>query len=148
VTNGASHRFIVSRHDAGRSSDAEIDATLKELEDEYGEKAVHDAFMRSRSGALVKAGVQHTLQALNFALSRIIDAVNPRLEADAIGIGTGYMLRMRISIRDLAKKYGLTPAAISKRAIEFCDETGLPPSGCMRSLDDRETYAMTNRTRI
>lgn len=148
MTNGPSHRFIVNRHDAGRSGDAEIEETLNELIGEYGEWPVHDAFMRTKAGAMVKTNTQQILQAINFVLSRIIDSANPRLEADTIGVGTGYMLRLRLSIRDLAKKYGITPAAISKRAVEFCEETGLPKSGCMRPKKDCEEYALTNGRKI
>jgi len=63
-------------------------------------------------------------------------------------LGSGLLLLKGATMTSVAERHGVTRADISKRTIEFCNEMGLDPSHSMRSLKDRETYALTNRTRL
>jgi LysM repeat protein len=43
----------------------------------------------------------------------------------------------------IAKRYGVTRAAVSKRCVDITQRLNLPPSRAMRSLNARTTYRKT-----
>ena len=74
----------------------------------------------------------------------LIDAPNPRLEADTLGFMAGFYIRMGKSGTELSAKYGLSRAAWSKRCKRLQIKLGLPPSRSMKSEQACRTYAVTN----
>ena len=46
---------------------------------------------------------------------------------------------------EIAKRHGLTRAAVSKRCVELAQKIGLPPSRAMRSLTARVAYAQARK---
>jgi hypothetical protein len=74
----------------------------------------------------------------------LIDAPNPRLEADTLGFMAGFHIRMGKSGTELSAKYGLSRAAWSKRCKRLQEKLGLPPSRSMKSEAACKTYATTN----
>jgi hypothetical protein len=74
----------------------------------------------------------------------LIDAPNPRLEADTLGFMAGFHIRMGKSGTELSAKYGLSRAAWSKRCKRLQEKLGLPPSRSMKSEQACRTYAITN----
>jgi hypothetical protein len=137
------------RTEARQSGEEEARDAIEELIAEFGIKCVVSAVLNSTAGASLP-GANHAdqMRAVNYILCHIIDAGNPRLEADIMALGAGTLLRQGVSMRDVAVKYGVTVADISKQVVAFVKKNGLPPSHCMRSEKDRKTYALTNRSRI
>jgi len=131
------------------SKEDEAIAAVEELIAELGIKCVVSAVLSSSVGSVLpNRNHAGSMMMINWILARIIDSRDPRLEADIMAIGSGLLLRQGKSMTYVAEKYGVTRADISKRVIEFCDEMGLPPSHSMRSVADRETYALTNKGRL
>jgi AraC-like DNA-binding protein len=150
-TNGSqfrSYRYVLDRNAAGKSAEAEIAEGLDELIQQFGAEAVHEQYLHTDAGALAKSNAQRESWLVNYVLSKAIDAVDTRRECDTMGIATGLLMRQGQSMRDISKKYGCTPAAISKRAREFIEETGLTPSAAMKTEESCHTYSLTNKSRI
>ncbi len=74
----------------------------------------------------------------------IIDAANPRLEADTLAFMAGFYARMGKSGRELGARYGLTRAAWSKRCKAMQRRLNLEPSIFMKSKQACQSYALTN----
>ncbi len=74
----------------------------------------------------------------------IIDAENPRLEADTLAFMAGFYARMGKSGRELGARYGLTRAAWSKRCKFTQRKLALSPSAFMKSEEACKSYALTN----
>lgn len=66
-------------------------------------------------------------------------------EVDVIGIAIG--VPGLGSVTAVAAKHGFTKQAISKAAVKFCNDNGLPPSIYMRSEANREVHRVANRRR-
>jgi hypothetical protein len=133
---------------AGKTAEIEIVETLNELESEFGPAPCVDGLKHSNLASHLPPGSPHQImQALALVMAKIIDADNSRMEADVIAMATGSFLRQGVTMRDLAKKYGVTVAALSKRVVQTAKDLELPPSHFMRSEKDRGTYALTNRSK-
>lgn len=124
-----------------RTPQDEIDSTIRELIEEFGT----DAVAQRIEGVITKEKAPELLTLLRWVLARIIDSQDPRMEADIMALGCGMLLRQGITVRELARRYSKTPAAISKRVIAFCDEFGLPPSYARKSEASRKNYSERNR---
>jgi hypothetical protein len=129
--------------------EAEAVESIEELIAEYGLPGLLRAVLKSALGdKLNQAGsAQDSLRIIQVILRQITYAPNPQLEAEIMALGCGLILFDHNGIRATARRWGLTPAAVSKRVIEFAEANHLPPSQYMRSIKDRETYAKTNRPR-
>lgn len=81
-------------------------------------------------------------------LYRIIEErQNPRLEAECISLAFGFGAARGLTQTQVAKQYGLTRAAVSKRVREIKRAFNLPASEFMKSDRARDIYALTNRSR-
>lgn len=81
-------------------------------------------------------------------LYRIIeDRHNPRLEAECISLAFGFGAARGLTQTQVARQYGLTRAAVSKRVREIKEAFNLPASEFMKSDRARDTYKLTNRSR-
>lgn len=132
----------------GDESAAEASAALEELIAELGLRTVLSAVLASSLAPHLSRTGEATLRVIQVILRQIAYAPNPQLEAEIMALGCGVILFDEQGCRHFARKHGLTPAAVSKRVIEFAEANALPPSQYMRSLQDRRTYALTNRPRI
>lgn len=65
---------------------------------------------------------------------------NIQLSFDCLSLVTGISYDGS-SMTDIAKRYGVTRAAVSKRCVEISNALGLPPSRSMKQLTTRITYA-------
>lgn len=126
-----------------------ITDTLNELVADFGIHAVTAAVLQSEVGQKIQSTGGSETRRVGLAILRdIVYADDPQLECEIRAIAFGLFLEENMAITRIAKKHGLSKAAISKRAVRFCIDNGLPPSLFMRPERDRETYAMTNKPRI
>jgi L-cysteine desulfidase len=81
-------------------------------------------------------------------LFRIIEERrSPRLEAECISLAFGFGAASGLTQTAVAKRYGVTRAAVSKRVREIKEAFNLPASEFMKSDRARSVYALTNRAR-
>ncbi len=81
-------------------------------------------------------------------LGEVLNHANARLTAECIALVSG-LIYTGDSMTDIAKRHGISRAAVSKRCVELTELLNLRPSRAMRSLTARNTYrsARINNTR-
>lgn len=131
----------------GPSKDDEATLAINELVAELGEKCVCYGIGNSRIGHLVgkQSASQEAQSVCIEIISRIIDARNPRKEADIIALSCGLNLREGMTITHVARKYGVSKQDISKSGVAFCEKIGLPPSHVMLPEAARARYSIANK---
>ena len=70
----------------------------------------------------------------------IIYEDNTRLTIDCLSIALGLRVYEGDSMTRIAKRHGITRAAVSKRCVDITERLKLPPSRAMRSEKARKTY--------
>lgn len=124
----------------------EVAGAIEELVKEYGMACFVKGMVKSSAAdAAGEVGRNSTLRCISWLLRDIVHSSNPRLEAEIMALGAGVLVNDDKTMTRVAKKWGLTRAAISKRVVTFCDEWSLPPSSFMKSEAARENYALTNQ---
>ena len=78
-------------------------------------------------------------EAIRRVIAEILCHHNARLTAECIALVTG-LVYSGDSMSDIARRHGITRAAVSKRCVELTELLDLPPSRAMRSLTARESY--------
>ena len=81
-------------------------------------------------------------------LGEVLNHANSRLTAECIALVSG-LIYSGDSMTDIAKRHGISRAAVSKRCVELTELLNLRPSRAMRSLTARKSYrsARINNTR-
>jgi len=77
--------------------------------------------------------------AVRRVIAEVISHSNARLTAECIAIASG-LSYTGSSETEIAKRHGITRAAVSKRCVELTELLGLRPSRAMRSLTARQSY--------
>jgi hypothetical protein len=77
--------------------------------------------------------------AIRRVVAEILCHDNARLTTECIALVSG-LAYTGSSMSDIAKRHGITRAAVSKRCVELTELLDLPPSRAMRSLTARKRY--------
>jgi DNA-directed RNA polymerase specialized sigma24 family protein len=77
--------------------------------------------------------------ALRRVLGEILNHDNARLTAECIALVSG-LSYSGASMAEIARRHGITRAAVSKRCVELTELLDLRPSRAMRSLTARKSY--------
>jgi hypothetical protein len=78
-------------------------------------------------------------RAIRCVVAEILYHNNARLTAECIALVSG-LAYDGSSMSDIAKRHGISRAAVSKRCVELTELLDLPPSRAMRSLTARKSY--------
>lgn len=82
-------------------------------------------------------------ESVHDAIRRVVAEIlyhdNARLTTECIALVSG-LVYSGDSMTDIAKRHGITRAAVSKRCVEITELLDLPPSRAMRSLTARQRY--------
>lgn len=87
-------------------------------------------------GAQAKEDILHFVRRL---VGELLGQDNIRLSVECLAVATG-MSYLGDSMTEIARRHGVTRAAVSKRCVEFVDSLGLAPSRAMRSPKARQSY--------
>lgn len=79
------------------------------------------------------------MDVLRRVLGELMAQNNIRLTLECLALVTGLSYEGS-SMTDIAKRHGVTRAAVSKRCVEISEALGLPPSRAMRTLTARREY--------
>ncbi len=77
--------------------------------------------------------------ALRHLVAYLLSRPNPQLSVECLAVVTGLGF-MGDSMTAIAKRHGITRAAVSKRCIQITEQLHLLPSRAMRSLTARKAY--------
>jgi hypothetical protein len=77
-------------------------------------------------------------------IGELLGQSNPGLAIECLSIVTGISY-LGGSMKEVARRHGVTKAAVSKRCVELAEAIGLDPSRAMRSKQARESYAKRAR---
>ena len=72
-------------------------------------------------------------------LGEVLNHSNARLTAECIALASG-LAYSGASMTEIARRHGITRAAVSKRCVELTELLNLRPSRAMRSLTARKSY--------
>jgi transposase-like protein len=77
-------------------------------------------------------------------LGELLVQKNAKLALECLALASGVSF-LGDSMTEIARRHGLTRAAVSKRCVELARKIGLPPSRAMRSLKARTAYAQARQ---
>ncbi len=72
-------------------------------------------------------------------LGEVLQQGNPRLTVECLALVSG-LAYTGASMSEIARRHGITRAAVSKRCVELTEQLDLRPSRAMRSLTARQRY--------
>lgn len=77
---------------------------------------------------------------LRHLVADLISEGNARLTVECLAIALGLSAYNGESMTEIAKRHGISRAAVSKRCVDITEKLNLPPSRAMRSEMARKTY--------
>ena len=84
------------------------------------------------------------MDVLRRILGELMAQDNIRLTLECLALVTG-LSYSGSSMTEIAKRHGVTRAAVSKRCVDITNALGLPPSRAMRALTARSSYERRQR---
>ena len=90
--------------------------------------------------AVPPCDAESTHSAIRRVVAEILCHQNARLTTECIALVSG-LAYCGSSMSDIAKRHGISRAAVSKRCVELTELLDLPPSRAMRSLTARKRYS-------
>lgn len=101
---------------------------------------------------LLGHGAEHEAERAGVLIREILALVvaapgvgGPRLVAEQMRIAFGFRESNGESIRGIAKRYGLTPAAVSKAVLDIQRRLNLPRNSFNKSAEACEAYRLSNK---
>ena len=80
------------------------------------------------------------LDTLRRLIAEVLSQGNARLTLECLALACGLTTLQGESMTDIAKRHGISRAAVSKRCVDITEKLNLPPSRAMRSKKARKTY--------
>ena len=122
---------------------------IRDIEDiisSYGAHAFIQCTLKSSAGeAMERIGMgAGQVRAIAWVLSEIIEAQRPRLVAECVSLAAGLFSGKPTTMTQIAKRYGMSRANVSRMVLRISDRLGMQPSAAMKPASCRETYGMTN----
>ena len=118
--NGAADQDMADSAAASHEPDI---AALVDRDDEQAGTINHDA-----------------IDVLRHFVADLISEGNTRLTVECLAVALGLSAYNGESMTSIAKRHGVTRAAVSKRCVDITRQLNLPPSRAMRSEKARNTY--------
>lgn len=113
-----------------------------------GDGADNGVYLASDTGVLFEKGSDGLVRqeavwdAVRRILGELLSQPNRSLAIECLAMTSG-LSYLGDSMVDVARRHGVTRAAVSKRCVEMTDKLGLPPSRAMRSVAARLSYRQT-----
>lgn len=88
----------------------------------------------------VPESMRDATEVLCHLVADLISEGNMRLTVECLAVALGLSAYNGESMTHIAKRHGVTRAAVSKRCVDITERLNLPPSRAMRSEKARRTY--------
>lgn len=83
---------------------------------------------------------EKVMDVLRILLGEVLSQGNTRLTLECLSLACGFTTLQGESMTSLAKRHGVSRAAVSKRCVDITEKLNLPPSRSMRSKKARKIY--------
>jgi len=124
------HGTGTSEHDMAESPLAREESTVVEqIEPEQPERPAATEDIDER-----------IMDVLRRLLGEVLTQKNARLTLECLAVACGLTTLQGESMTSIAKRHGLSRAAVSKRCVDITEKLNLPPSRSMRSRAARKSY--------
>ena len=123
--NGAPDHDMAESSAASHTPDI---AALIDRDEEQGNLINHDA-----------------IDVLRHFVADLISEGNTRLTVECLAVALGLSAYNGESMTSIAKRHGVTRAAVSKRCVDMTQQLNLPPSRAMRSEKARKIYRTSRK---
>ena len=87
-----------------------------------------------------ETGTRNVTDVLRHFVADLLSEGNTRLTIECLAIALGLSAYDGETMTDIAKRHGITRAAVSKRCVDITERLNLPPSRAMRSTRARRIY--------
>jgi hypothetical protein len=87
------------------------------------------------------------IEVLRHFVADLISEGNTRLTVECLAVALGLSAYNGESMTSIAKRHGISRAAVSKRCVDITTHLNLPPSRAMRSAMARKTYQQSQLKR-
>lgn len=127
---------LIQRHGGGM---LEKDAAESSLASEEGDiiRQIEPAPESPGKSADLDERVMDVLRRL---LGEVLTQKNARLTLECLAVACGLTTLQGESMTSIAKRHGVSRAAVSKRCVDITEKLNLPPSRAMRSSKARRVY--------
>lgn len=89
---------------------------------------------------------ERLMDLLRRLMAEVVSQKNPKLTVECLAIACGLNLVDGDSMQEVARRHGISRAAVSKRVVDIAEKLNLPPSRAMRSKAARTTYRKVQKT--
>jgi hypothetical protein len=83
---------------------------------------------------------ERVMDVLRRLLGEVLTQKNARLTLECLAVACGLTTLQGESMTNIAKRHGISRAAVSKRCVDITEKLNLPPSRAMRSRTARKSY--------
>jgi hypothetical protein len=83
---------------------------------------------------------ERVMDVLRRLLGEVLTQKNARLTLECLAVACGLTTLQGESMTSIAKRHGVSRAAVSKRCVDITEKLNLPPSRAMRSPNARKVY--------
>lgn len=83
---------------------------------------------------------ERVMDVLRRLLGEVLTQKNARLTLECLAVACGLTTLQGESMTSIAKRHGVSRAAVSKRCVDITEKLNLPPSRAMRSSKARRVY--------
>ena len=123
----------LQRHGNGSASGDSADSPLMRIGDD-------PALMVQEPEAKPETAMRDATEILRHLVADLLSEGNTRLTLECLAVALGLSAYNGETMTDIAKRHGITRAAVSKRCVDITERLNLPPSRAMRSTRARRIY--------
>jgi hypothetical protein len=87
-----------------------------------------------------EGAMRDATEILRYFVADLLSEGNTRLTVECLAVALGLSSYDGETMTDIAKRHGITRAAVSKRCVDITERLNLPPSRAMRSTRARRIY--------
>jgi hypothetical protein len=141
---GWQHGNGMSEHDLAESSLASEEPDIHGAVDEglsrCGCSSPAESTEKPPELIAVTEADERLMDLLRRLMAEVVSQKNPKLTVECLSIACGLNLVDGDSMQEVARRHGISRAAVSKRVVDIAEKLNLPPSRAMRSKAARKTY--------
>lgn len=128
---------MLHKHGTGMSEQDLAESNLARVEATFIEKIDEQPILLS---AAAENADEKMLDMLRRLIAEVLSQNNARLTLECLALACGLATLQGESMTNIAKRHGVSRAAVSKRCVDITEKLNLPPSRSMRSKKAREAY--------